>query len=484
MTGYDFPELVDNEGKALLDELGIEKLTFRKKIVRLVNARMLGIGSKPDVPSEVTIDLEGCSTAILKWKKKESDGFPIHKFRIQRRRLTSKDEVFRDQNQKISGAMCVNDKGFHKKQNADDEQTCPSSLDSKSHINSVRLGPTVQNTREWQNVYDKSLSEFHDFGLELGYYGYQYRLQAWNAAGKSEWNLAEIKQWRRNRCHKQHIVTGSVKRQRESNVLFWLNFIGKFVVLFMNLCMVLFGVYTTLFKLKRASVTSTANKFEPPCPWVLNFLNSLTKRFVGIDIIPQNQGNNVSYDQSVNAVGLFGYENFNCSRFPSILPKSKGNETKEYTKIMKPEDSRPLLNFFRKTGVMASLQRIDESATECEQKESSERCVCSDIDGTYKNESPSIRYQSEKEPLNQSLINERNNGKENKNKDGDYCCKICLKRYKFFKRKRHNCSVCFESFCHKHGKTTHNNFVSCKVPGDCICNKCMSTIIAMGAMNH
>merc|ERR1712232_1156798 len=63
VTGYDFPELVENDGELLLTELGIMKLSFRKKIVRHIRAKMLGIGDVPDPPANIKKKLESCSTA-------------------------------------------------------------------------------------------------------------------------------------------------------------------------------------------------------------------------------------------------------------------------------------------------------------------------------------------------------------------------------------------------------------------------------------
>ena len=44
VTAYDFAELVDNDGEALLRELNIEKNSFRRKIVRQIKALLLGVG--------------------------------------------------------------------------------------------------------------------------------------------------------------------------------------------------------------------------------------------------------------------------------------------------------------------------------------------------------------------------------------------------------------------------------------------------------
>merc|ERR1719223_1907762 len=53
-------------------------------------------------------------------------------------------------------------------------------------------------------------------------------------------------------------------------------------------------------------------------------------------------------------------------------------------------------------------------------------------------------------------------------------CSECLKRFRVGKRYKHHCSRCMATFCHKHGRTTHSNFTSCKVPGDCVCNICLA----------
>jgi hypothetical protein len=52
-------------------------------------------------------------------------------------------------------------------------------------------------------------------------------------------------------------------------------------------------------------------------------------------------------------------------------------------------------------------------------------------------------------------------------------CNTCHKIYKFPKRFRHHCSRCTATFCHKHGRTTHSNFISCRVPGNCVCLPCL-----------
>lgn len=85
VTGYDFPELVEQDGLSLSTELKIHKPSFRKRIVRLARARMLGIGSLPDAPQNITCQVEQCTALAFTWSTSQAKGFPVHSYRIQRR---------------------------------------------------------------------------------------------------------------------------------------------------------------------------------------------------------------------------------------------------------------------------------------------------------------------------------------------------------------------------------------------------------------
>lgn len=61
-------------------------------------------------------------------------------------------------------------------------------------------------------------------------------------------------------------------------------------------------------------------------------------------------------------------------------------------------------------------------------------------------------------------------------------CSECGKKFRIGKRYKHHCSRCMATFCHKHGRTTHNNFTSCKVPGDCICNSCLKIVASRSSL--
>ena len=87
ITGYDFLEIAENGGEVLQNELGINKASFRNKIVRQMQSRMLGIGSSPETPKKFTHKLESCKAVTLSWEFSVARVFPVHSYRMQRRAI-------------------------------------------------------------------------------------------------------------------------------------------------------------------------------------------------------------------------------------------------------------------------------------------------------------------------------------------------------------------------------------------------------------
>ena len=50
VTGYDFAELVADDGAALAHELGIHRAAYQKKLLRSMRMLMSGVGVAPDKP--------------------------------------------------------------------------------------------------------------------------------------------------------------------------------------------------------------------------------------------------------------------------------------------------------------------------------------------------------------------------------------------------------------------------------------------------
>jgi len=53
VTGYDFAELVEDDGAALVQELGIHRAAYQKKLVRSMRMLMSGVGVAPDRPQVI-----------------------------------------------------------------------------------------------------------------------------------------------------------------------------------------------------------------------------------------------------------------------------------------------------------------------------------------------------------------------------------------------------------------------------------------------
>lgn len=500
---------------------------------------MLGIGSRPKVPSGIQLSLEGCSTAILKWKRPDAKGFPVHKFRVQRRRLSiSKDKLIIKNNQGIpttdvssnESIYVKSDKNDHnisekngnihnnfdkrlvydfKHSHKNENQFCSSDISRSKDIDGDKVSSqhNQRNILKWQTIYDNGLAEFHDFGLERGQKGYQYRIQAWNAVGKSDWALVEIKQWERKKCDRI-LDELDVKTTHTSSFIIWLRFFWRVIHSFSNVIMGLLGLCVTVFKLKRATMTSTTGGIDPVFKWLLNGINTLVKLIIGVDIIPSSfsildtsTSNNNDYDRTVNLVGLNGYEKCNSNRLLQSSQISTKLSAKSHTsqerrgqrqidptrKKMKIKDDKFVNPFLRKKSANTMKKKShdqqeayitrDVSAITTLSEASDEHLDLSCLPSKdRKSMSRSVSFERDISVLDMnspSVTTCSNVDYSSFDGENENHCIICKKRYKFGKRKKHHCSICHETFCHKHGKTTHSNLVPCKVPGTCVCNDCL-----------
>mmetsp|Transcript_8423 Transcript_8423/g.14286 ORF Transcript_8423/g.14286 Transcript_8423/m.14286 type:complete len:855 (+) Transcript_8423:187-2751(+) len=121
ITGYDFPELLQNNGALLEQELGIARVSLRRRLMRGMRMKLLGMGNHPAAPELLTLTslpptpsttatssvlLEGkagggddhCeqATALIQWGSGNSHlpdfldsndmDFPVHKYQLYRER--------------------------------------------------------------------------------------------------------------------------------------------------------------------------------------------------------------------------------------------------------------------------------------------------------------------------------------------------------------------------------------------------------------
>mmetsp|Transcript_30485 Transcript_30485/g.45388 ORF Transcript_30485/g.45388 Transcript_30485/m.45388 type:complete len:775 (-) Transcript_30485:319-2643(-) len=516
VTGYDFPELVENDGEAIRTELGIERSSFRKKIVRHIHARMLGIGSTPTIPSEIKHKLESCSTVNISWDRSTAEGFPVHSYRIKRRAVGLHDGD-----------------GPRKVITLDAGPGTHHMVNSPSNVQSLSL-PLAS---DWATIYVGGESEFVDSGLELGH-NYVYRVQAWNSVGRSAWATVDISDsLKKLKCS----VKPNIKRSRpriidESNegepenwslqtsyvgsIFYGVYFVMTFVITTIKGFLGLLGLAGALMRYKRGSASSTylANP-DPVFLSFFRFINTCSSRVLGVDLIPvsmlgdqkSKKDADIIHDRTIGAVGLNGYKQISRDnvnelsrhqkKIRSIDSKddfhaldrrgkfgrrrslSTGNldQMEEIYKarstVSSAKKSYNIMKRFRqKSADMSVSSRTTDTRPSSLNESSGDLSICTFIDtGTQRKREELSTFSQTKEG---SIASEESESSRPSfyDDDDDYkSCNTCKKRYKFGKRWKHHCARCNETFCHKHGRTTHNHMTACKVPGTCVCNVCLGS---------
>ena len=86
ITGYDFPELVQNDGIMLKEELDITRRGLQNRVLRSMRLLLLGVDEKPDPVQNATVTALSSSRIRIDWQAKVQDKltFPVHKYVVQR----------------------------------------------------------------------------------------------------------------------------------------------------------------------------------------------------------------------------------------------------------------------------------------------------------------------------------------------------------------------------------------------------------------
>jgi len=476
ITGYDFLEIVDNGGGVLKNELGIDKASFRKKIVWQMQARMLGIGSSPGTPQYFNYRLESCKAITLSWDRSTARVFPVHSYRIQRRAIN----LFGNESSNVVSVTSSNN------------------FDSYPTSNS-----------DWKTIYVGSENEFVDSGLETGH-NYLYRIQAWNSVGRSGWETIDLsRDLRKQRCStkpSQFKVAGeggvplpvevgmqgewiSTPKQFMWGIVAFVQFIYHSVRLFLAFLALLAG----LMRFRRATATSSASTHTIlPFPWIWNALNYGSMKVFGKEPIPRTllgdkeamKRQEQMHDEQIAAKGLRGYDQlrkktvtieeekdwagpYHNGRRSDLLKKEKSHSTGDLfsaassfgppREVFIPGEGTPnKFAWMRKRNVTGSFGQNN-----------SEQSDASSAGITLKSGSNVSRS----DQYSVGTLKRRFRKVDDSSK-----CSECQKSFKIGKRYKHHCSRCMATFCHKHGRTTHNNFTSCRVPGDCMCNSCLRVL--------
>lgn len=454
ITVYDFPELVAEKGVSIRDDLGITEKIFHKKILRHIHARLLGVGGAPEPldVSKIRYTLESCSTVSFSWEKPNARGFPVHSYRVQRRDVELHSQA---------------------------ESSIPNFFSGpQSH-------PSSQS--QWITIYNGREPRFHDNSLQLGH-SYKYRIQAWNSVDRSAWvdDIDITKLLKSKKCTKRAQRRGGNPVDRSASInhsgpVMFLRFLGTVI----SIISTLVYLAATLMRFKRATAPSTltATKYATPMFWLINSMNNLSKRTIGIDILPNpSPEKSKTHDISIKAIGLNGYKKTNSTSDLSETDnpsqrrrKMKKASSERSLQTQSSSEEKPLL-LRRKSSSSLSGHRIeewnDEKSESTVRPHQRKRRIFSFYDGSSLETIDSAIC--DECPVNSLPGNQRNvsiNSVESI--DNDKICNYCRKTYKLGKRYKHHCARCLATFCHKHGRTSHSNFTSCKVPGDCVCNICL-----------
>jgi len=422
VTGYDFPELVDHNGEAIEKELGIEKNSYRKKILRHINARMLGIGTVPTPPQSFKHTLESCSAVSLSWSKSTAKGFPVHSYRVQRRAVplhaaspsTAETTTNGDDSNSGNGEggvatspkVMVCDAAIDTSQTyfpacvtgtdvsftdeyalacAGEDSSVPEHRKTKIATKPATANtsaPSPPKSSSWLTVYRGGDNEFVDTGLGTGN-TYLYRVQAWNSVGRSEWVTLDIaRSLKKQGCTvidkaaDSKPFSGVLNRPRRFrsgdgygwNIVQTLYLIFDFISTFVRAIFALAAIGAAIMRFKRANaLSSTSANLDPVFPWLWRGINVVSYKIFGVEIVPKSMlgdknSKRVSesiYDREVKSVGLVGYKS----------PSSRNGDIRSIDTISNgssmPHPNRRVMFGQRKSAstgtLMASLDKINEN---------------------------------------------------------------------------------------------------------------------------
>jgi len=462
VTGYDFPELVEDNGKRLETEIEITNPTHRRKIVRLINARLLGIEST--LP-EVKLDspLVKCNRVTLTWEDVESQSaFPVHKYRVQRMSVPLTRGLVGEQTQVARGNV---DGGAFSRGGPCD-----------------KVNDSARPVGDWDTVYEGPVSKYVDIRMEAGF-EYTYRIEAWNAVGRSRWTSVDIstqsKWWKKfHGCPKELSNahgTSSLPPNKSLNT--WLQMFSAYYYFLSHIFGIVTIVLGYIIKSQRGNDPVFSNRYFTRIRESLNFVS---RNIIKRDIFPKQH---ILMDPSMMPSG---YGKVVEDRYSAKTPSKKA-----------PEPTKKSQH--KGHGSLESNPSLPENHCMDSNRNGSERHSMKDkIIGLITKfpkkksttETSVITTQSEEESEGVDIDHDDSSQDVN-NKEDSRCptqkegsqgsvslnghhkrCNICKKKRKLGRFARHHCSKCGVTFCRKHGKCTHSKFTPCPVGSACICNTC------------
>ena len=470
ITGYDFLEIVDNRGEVLLHELGIDKQSFRTKIIRGMQSRMLGIGCSPEAPQKFSFKLESCKAVTLTWERSTGTIFPVHTYRIQRRGVN------------LFGAE-------HTNTNND--------FSSTSNPDSFNSSPLLSSYSDWKTVYAGGDDEFADSGLETGH-NYMYRIQAWNSIGRSGWETIDLSRaLKKQRCSTIPPIQPTLVSERgaQSSIdiehqLEWMAIprkvtwgivaVVQFIYHFFRFFFALTAMLAALMRYRRATATSSASAMTTlPFPRFWKGINHLSMTFIGHECIPKTMLGDKDalmrqeqlHDDRIMATGLRGYNRLRSKQFEAEKVRSSDN-------LLDKQLSQKRVGF-HSADDLTTIATAPKEVSIPIRREGNSPKKFTWMRSANKGDGATSFRSNASEVSDVSFVSDGLN-RNSSHLDDDSRCSECQKKFKLGRRYKHHCARCMAVFCHKDGRTTHSNFSSCKVPGDCICNTCLKIVAKNG----
>eukprot|EP00611_Tribonema_gayanum_P028607 TRINITY_DN73_c1_g1_i2.p1 TRINITY_DN73_c1_g1~~TRINITY_DN73_c1_g1_i2.p1 ORF type:complete len:704 (-),score=230.04 TRINITY_DN73_c1_g1_i2:456-2567(-) len=167
VTGFDFPDLIKDDGAALVHEVGITRRSFRKRIIKALEMRLLGLGSEPRAPAAEAVALSTSSVRVT-WIQPPKQQQQQQQEETQQRRRRRRQPGAFSHLEPFPVHKCI-----IKRQ---EWSGGPAGADDGVEVE-VQDAPVV--------VYEGLLQSFSDTGLSPGA-TYVYTVQLWNVIGHSE----------------------------------------------------------------------------------------------------------------------------------------------------------------------------------------------------------------------------------------------------------------------------------------------------------
>jgi len=147
VTGLDFFDLLDEDQSVLRDDLGISNKLHRKKIVRSIKLRILGIAGVPEVPTNVKcVETKTPCEYTVMWTSPDGNGLPIQSYTVESSDSDSSNSWF----------------------------------------------STPDSSMSWTSVEHSSKTRFDIVNPDVDGDSFRVRVRAWNGAGHGDFSVSTI----------------------------------------------------------------------------------------------------------------------------------------------------------------------------------------------------------------------------------------------------------------------------------------------------